>query len=118
MGAVTEDSKPADFLDAVPDTAVFGFTASTGNLKIYLGYGISAAGGVLLYALEQIGAHPPTLWRRFWASRESAVEAAESLAAEVEEYIDCIGGVQRPTENMDLDDFVFHLTSRIKNGFH
>lgn len=99
----------------VPLTNCFGFKASAGNLKILLGYATFDGGQVLLYCYEQIGGQTPQLWRRFWTSKEAAVDAAEDLCADIDDYLDSVCNLRRPYEDLDMDDFIRHIHTRLNN---
>lgn len=96
----------------------YGFIASGGNLKLSLGYAVYATGQVLLYCYEKIGSQSPQLWRRFYTSKESALEEAEDLCADVDEYLDSYCNIRRPAEDFSIDDFLMHLETRLKNEFN
>lgn len=100
-----------------PTHRVSGFRICGGNVAITLGYAIFEGGQIAMFALSSVGGSPPTVWRDFWTSIESALSEAEQLCADAEEYAETIGCI-RPTEDLDLDDFIHHLTMRIKNGLH
>lgn len=101
-----------------PEHIVQGFLIVGGNVTVNLGY-VLFPQGVLLFATTKIGAAPPELWRRYWTPRESAVKAAEDLAAWSETYItETLGLSVRPIEDLDLDDFIEHLRLRIENEFN
>lgn len=108
----------APALEDAPETSCGGFIACVGSLKIHLGYATWADGRVLLFCHEQIGPQPPTLWRQVWTGRENAVDAAENLCADAEDYIDSIHAPMRPYEDLDMDDFLHHIHLRVTNGFH
>jgi hypothetical protein len=95
-----------------------GFSAKAGNLQIMLGYAEFEGGVYLIYAYENIGNQGPVLWRRFWSNTATVVAAAENLCGEVEEYLDGLHTPWRPTENLDMDDFIDHITHRTTHGFH
>lgn len=99
----------------VPAHQCFGFKASAGGLKLTLGYATFESGQVLLFCCEQIMAQPMQMWRRFWVSRESALEEAENLCADAEEYLDAVCLVRRPSEDLGMDDFLEHLKLRLSN---
>ena len=92
--------------------------ASGGNLKLHLGYRAGASGPVNLFCMEQIGAAPLTMWRNFWVSREAAEEAAENLCAEADDYLDSFESPRRPHEDLDMDDYLEHLRTRVANSFN
>lgn len=85
--------------------------------KLHLGYAVYPQ-GVLLYCYEQYMQQEPQLWRRHWTSKEAALEAAESLAADAEEYFESLGIVARPVEELSFDDFLQHLEQNLNHGFH
>lgn len=97
---------------------VRGFTAKATNLHINLGYAVYEGGSVLLYALETIGGGAPTQWRLLWTTKERALDMAESLCADVEEYLDSMRMPWRPVEDLDMDDYIEHLRTRIAGTFH
>lgn len=101
-----------------PTHNCYGFRASGGNLKLSLGYAVYTTGQVLLYCYEKLGPQDPQLWRRFYTSKESAVDAAEELCDDVEEYLDSFCNIRRPVEDFGLDDFLMHLQTRLKNEFN
>lgn len=95
-----------------------GFLLVGGNVVVNCGYFLYPQ-GVLLLAFVQIGDQEPKIWRRHWASKEAAVDAAESLAGDAEEYImGTLGLAPRPVEDLDLDDFIQHLYMRLNNELH
>ncbi len=101
-----------------PLHAVFGFVMGGPFFRLYYGYAIYP-GGVLLYCHEllvQVGKLQP--WRRYFTSREGALEIAEDLLADSEEYLESLGIVLRPTEDLGPDDFLFHLHARLNNELH
>lgn len=101
-----------------PLHAATGFLLVGGNVTVNLGYMLYPQ-GVLLLAFTKIGGQEPTLWRRHWAPKETAVDAAESLAGDAEEYIfGTLGLAPRPIEDLDLDDFIQHLHMRLNNELH
>lgn len=95
-----------------------GFTLHGGAVDINLAYAVYPL-GVVLIATVKVGDLARTIWRRFWTTRESALEAAESLAGDAEEYMfETLGLAPRPVEDLDLDDFLHHLDMCLNNGFH
>jgi hypothetical protein len=92
----------------------YGFTLTAGTLVIRLGYRV-AGNTVTLFATTQVGTAPPTMWRQFETPKQSAVGAACRLAQDVHEYAAATGGLIRPSEDLDLDDFIEHLSLTI-NG--
>ena len=72
----------------------------------------------MLFAMEQIGANQPQLWRRFWVSRESALHYAEVLCADAAQYLDMVSPKWRPAEDLDFDDFQEHLKAYLENSMH
>lgn len=95
-----------------PESAVYGFTLAAGNLVIRLGH-VVKPNYVALFATTQIADAEPMMWRQFTCPRSSAVEAAERLAGDAEEYATATRGLIRPTEDLDFDDFVEHLALTI-----
>lgn len=93
-----------------------GFRAVRGLLVLEAGYA-DFGGPVLLYVIEHIGGSK-RVWRRIWTHREVAAEQAEDLVGDIEEYLETINAVQRPVEDLDLDDFIQHITERYQNGLH
>lgn len=100
-----------------PLHAAAGFTMSCGNLKLFFAYALYAE-GVLLLCYEKIGDAGATPWRRHWTSIEAAVDAAENLVGDAEEYVETLGGHTRPVEDLDVDDFIQHLHMRLNNELH
>jgi len=96
---------------------VYGFRAKAANLELILGYALHRNGLVELYCSERIGTQSPTVWRNFMTTRTSALDAAECLCADVEEYLDQVRSPRRPSEDLDLDDFLEHLGLAINNNF-
>lgn len=94
-----------------------GFTATAGVFKVTLGYLVYES-AVLLFAMDQVADTQSRVWRHVWAPYAEAVNAAEDLCADVEEYLDSTRAPWRPSENFDMDDFLHHLHLRITNGFH
>lgn len=98
-------------------TAV-GFLISGGAVTVNLGYQVYP-GAIRLMAFIRIGGMEPQLWRQHWTSKMAAVEAAENLAADAEEYItETLGLTPRQVEDLDLDDFVQHVHMRVHNELH
>jgi hypothetical protein len=95
----------------------YGFTVAAGNLVIRLGYKMQNA-GVLLFAYTQIGDAAPQPWRQFLAPPGAAVEAAMALAADAEDYAVSTGHPIRPNEDLDLDDFIEHLSLNVTGEMH
>ena len=118
ISEVSPEIAPKVWENQTPLHNCYGFVASAGNLKLSLGYATFATGQVLLYCYEKIGPQDPQLWRRFYTSKESAVDVAEVLCADVVDYLDSVCMQRRPYEDSSLDDFIMHLQSRIKNEFH
>lgn len=86
----------------------YGFTVTAGNLVIRLGHKVQGP-TVTLFATTQIADNAPMMWRQFETPRHSAVDAAEMLADDAMEYAESTGGVIRPSEDLDIDDFLHHL---------
>lgn len=95
-----------------------GFRASAGYLKLNLGYFIYPHGTVLLFVQEQLQTNPPSIWRSFFTTKQSAVKVAEDLCADAQDYIDNVGVPQRPHEDLDFDDYLEHLKARLNNELH
>lgn len=91
----------------------YGFTLAAGNLVIRLGYKVEG-NLVTLFATTQVASNPPQMWRQFQAPKASAVEAAHNLAGEACDYAESTGGLIRPYEDLDLDDFIEHLTLTVQ----
>ena len=95
----------------------YGFTLAAGSLVIRLGYRLDG-NIVTLFATTQIGQQEPQMWRQFSAPRESAVDAAHELVCDACEYADATNAVVRPTEDLDLGDFVTHLAMNLNGELH
>lgn len=101
-----------------PDHACWGFLAAAGNVTVYVGYAVWKE-AVLLHASIRIAMGDYQPWRRFWAPHESALEAAENLCGECEDYLcGTLGMTLRDAEDANFDDFLEHLHLRITNGFN
>jgi hypothetical protein len=101
-----------------PDHFCSGFRIASGTFSINLAYAIYGA-SVLLVASLKNGNTEPVVWKRIWVPKENAVAAANHMAADVEHYLtDLLSLVPRPTENLDLEDFVEHLGMRLNNELH
>lgn len=88
-----------------------------GNIEVDLGYAIYPE-AIMLFSLLKMGAPPYQQWRQHWTSYEAALDAAESLAAEAEAYLESFNAPFRPAEDLDYDDFLEHLSTRINKEFH
>ena len=99
------------------ESPTYGFTLAAGSLVIRLGYRLSG-NIVTLFATTQIGPQEPQVWRQFSAPRESAVDAAHELVCDACEYADATNAVVRPTEDLDLGDFVTHLAMNLNGELH
>lgn len=100
-----------------PLAAVNGFKAAVGQVVVTLGYAVYPH-AILLFAhltMPAGGTHP---WRYHWTSKEAAMEAAEQLAAECDEYLDAFNAPRRPVEDLDFEDFLEHLHARLNNELH
>jgi hypothetical protein len=93
-----------------------GFRCVTGTLEVSAGYA-DFGGPVLLYVIEDISG-TKRVWRRVWTTREAAADQAESLVADIEDYIETIPATPRPVEDLSLDDFIQHITERYTHGLH
>lgn len=51
----------------------------------------------------------PQIWRQFTTPNNAAVEAAVELAADAQEYLGMVNAPQRPSEDLDFDDFLEHV---------
>lgn len=102
-----------------PISACSGFTLCGGlNIFIRFAYVIYPM-GVVLVAVIQMGEANPSVWRRFWTSKEAAVGQAAQLVADAEDYLyGSLNLAPRQDEDLDGDSFVHHLDMRINNGFH
>lgn len=97
---------------------VQGFTMHAGNVDIDLGYAVYPPGVVLIAAVK-IADNKREIWRRYWSSRERAVDAADQLVYDCGEYLcGTLGCNLREVEDLDCDAFVHHLDMRLNNGFH
>ncbi len=96
---------------------VRGFRAKASTLELSLGYAIHSNGAIELYVLERIGAMEPTVWRNFLTTREAALDVAEGLCADVEDYLDLVAP-RRPYEDLDMDDYLKHLECALTDNFH
>lgn len=95
----------------------YGFTITAGTLVIRLGYKL-LGDSVYMFATTQIGDAKPQLWRQFTTHRKAAEEAAESLAADAEEYAEATKCLIRPSEDLDLYDFVEHVALTVRGEMH
>jgi hypothetical protein len=82
-----------------------------------LGYATFSEGAVLLFVYESLPQRPLTVWRTVWTTPDSLDRSAEDLLADVNEYLDMVGP-QRPSEDLDMNDFFEHLTLGASNGFN
>ena len=94
-----------------------GFRIAAGHLKLIFGYGIRHNGTITIVVLEVL-AGVTSVWREVHTTRDAAVECAESLCADAQEYIDNCQFPQRPYEDLDLDDFIEHLHMRLNHELH
>ena len=101
-----------------PVNITAGFCQQASLLKITLGYATYKHSAIRLFAMEQIGPHPPQVWRTFWVSRESALDAADGLCADASQYLDMASPKWRPSEDLDFDDFREHLKAFLENSMH
>lgn len=90
------------------NVAAYGFTMTAGSLVVRLGHRLQH-NGVLLFATTQVGDAAPQMWRNFMVTRESAVEQAIALASDAEDYLLSTGGLVRPVEDLNFDDFIEHV---------
>lgn len=101
-----------------PVTIVTGFKQQTYTLQITLGYVTFSHGGLMLLAMEQWGANPPALWRRFWVTKQGAVRAAKRLRDDAAQYLDMVSTKWRPSEDLSFDDFIEHIRLHVEGGMH
>lgn len=99
-----------------PQHDTYGFRCVAGLLEVSAGYA-DFGGPVLLYVIENISG-TKRVWRRVWTTRGSAAEQAEVLVGDIEDYLGSIAAVQRPVEDLDLDDFIQHIFERYNHGLH
>lgn len=111
----TEADLPWD--QQIPVTTCFGFCSKTHNIKLMVGYSIYANGMYRLYAYEQIGGQALQLWRTFLVSPEAAVESAETLCDECEDYLDTFSLMRRPDEDLNFDDYIQHIELQVTKMF-
>jgi len=104
------------WLSRPPQFDCDGFLSTRGLIVINAGYA-DYGGPVLLYAVEHIGT-TKRLWRSFWTTRDNAAIQAEILVGDIEEYLETIPATPRTSENLNLDDFIQHITERYQNGLH
>lgn len=93
-----------------------GFKLVAGLLELEAGYA-DFGGPVLLYIIETING-TRRIWRRVWTHRTVAHEEAEGLVGDAEEYVESLQLIARPVEDLDLDDYIQHITERYQNGLH
>lgn len=95
------------------------FKGAAGFVEVHLFYWVHAR-GVLLAAVIHPPGSPRVMWRRHWVSHIEAVRAAANLASEAEDYLRQItkGQPMREVEDLDWDDYVDHLMTRINKEFH
>lgn len=101
-----------------PPLITAGFKTVAGPLKIDYAYAIYPGNKVLLIVMETIGTQTANCWRRVWAPAHSAVEVAENLCIEAQEYLDSTPYPQRPYEDLGAEDFIEHLYQRLNDGLH
>lgn len=95
------------------------FRAASGLIEVHLTYWLHER-GVLLAAVIVPPQAPSRVWLRHWASHIEAVRSAENLCGEAVEYLRSMtGGLPlRETEDLDYDDFLDHLATRMNGEFH
>lgn len=94
------------------------FKAAAGFVEVRVSYWMHERGILLCAVIEPPNA-PYRVWRRYWTSYEGALREAESLCGEVCDYLTNLTKTQmREVEDLDLDDFLEHLKTRINNEFH
>lgn len=107
--------------DVGPMLAPFAgwFKGAAGFLEVHVAYFVHE-GGVLLTAVIVPPQAPPRQWLRHWSSHIEAARSAENLVAEAEAYLRQMthGMPMRETEDLDYQDFIDHLRTRMCNEFH
>lgn len=95
------------------------FKGASGFLEVHLYYWVHT-GGVLLAAQIIPPDSMPRLWRRHWTSHLEAGRSAHELACDAEDYLRQMtrGVPMREMEDLDYDDYVGHLMTRINGEFH
>ena len=115
---MTADPRAFPWEAREPDFNAYGFMAVRGTVQIYLGYAVFG-NAVLLYCNERIADNQTRQWLRFWTTRESAIEQAEGMCSDVEDYLMSYGHMPaRPIEDLDMDDFINHLKARLNDELH
>lgn len=100
-----------------PDYSVDGFSISTPTLRITLGYAIYGQQVLVFSCLTTPAGKMP--WRRYWAHRDQALDAANNLAAEAEHYMTEVLLLSvLPSEDLTLEDFVEHMGARLDGAMH
>ena len=95
----------------------YGFAITAGTLAIRLGYKVNGD-TFYMFATTQIGDARPQIWRQFTTTRENAEAAASNLAADAEEYAEATKCLIRPSEDLDLYDFVEHVALTVRGEMH
>lgn len=95
------------------------FKAAAGFLEVHLTYWLHEK-GVLFASLIVPPQAPSRVWLRHWSSHIEAVRSAENLCGESVDYLRRMtGGMPlRETEDLDYDDFMNHLATRMNGEFH
>jgi hypothetical protein len=99
-------------------TPCLGFRAVCGAVELTAAYEAGPAGPVRLLLIEQFSGSAPRLWRNVLVSRGAAVKAAEDLCRDAHAYLSRFPFPTRPSEDLDLDDFVEHLRIKLANELH
>lgn len=95
------------------------FKAASGFLEVRVSYWVHERGILLCAVIEPPNNAPYKVWRRYWTSHVGALREAESLCGEIVEYLTSMTrSPLRETEDLDLDDFLEHLKTRLDNNFH
>jgi hypothetical protein len=101
-----------------PLNVAAGFNLTGGNVTVSIAYA-EYPSAIMFLVHTKIANQEPVLWRRFWSPKMSAVEAAENLTCEAEDYLlETLGLRPRETEDLDFDDFIEHLRLRVNNEFN
>lgn len=117
MIATPDTARKFPWEEQEPAHAASGFKVSGAMLTIHVAYAVFPQAVLLVSYLETPQGVSP--WRRVWAPKASAVEAAENLAGAAEQYLTAdLGITPRPVEDLDLDDFIEHLSLRLTNALH
>lgn len=98
--------------------AAGGFREARGTIEVIVGYAVFAD-AVQIAAFLKVGPQPPVEWLNRWTSHIEALRAAESMCGEAMDCLDSYKNVpRRPVEDLDFDDFLEHLETRLNGNFH